>query len=316
LGKSLISKKFLELAFDIMKPIYSSYDLAHKGGYDTRMHRFYPHEGRGIPILLLHGSIEDSRIFYSSSGKGFAPFLAQKGFDVFIPDLPGKGKSSPRASRNFDHSMQTCIDRDIPDYLDYIRKFYPDEQIRIGAHSWGGVIILAWYAKYGESQNIGPMVFFGTKRRIGILTPYRLFAVDLIWTIVGSVATALLGYLPAKTMRIGSDNEPRTYYFQTNRWVYSRKWKDIVSGEDLSILLTNKSIPDLLFYAGINDHFLGHPKDVKRLIEEVGSSNYELVLLSKQNGHMKDYGHIDMLTAKECRNDHFPYAADWLLRKT
>lgn len=31
----------------------------------------------GPPVLMLHGAIENGRIFYSESGKGLAPYLAR-----------------------------------------------------------------------------------------------------------------------------------------------------------------------------------------------------------------------------------------------
>jgi predicted alpha/beta hydrolase len=276
------------------------------------MHRFQPAVGKGLPVLMIHGSIEDSRIFHSASGKGLAPYLAENGFDVFAPDLPGKGQSTPRASRSFDHSMQDFIDKDINDYISHIRQFHPDKKIRMVGHSWGGVVLLAWYAKFGSIELAGPMAFFGSKRRIGVMTPIRLFAVDFVWTFIGNLATSIAGYLPAVRFRIGSDNEPRTYYRQTNRWVYSRKWKDVKTGENLSAVLQAKEQPPLLFFAGIKDYFLGHPKDVKRLINETKPRDLKYVLLSKKTGNQKNYGHIDMLTAKTCRDDHFPIVKNWL----
>ena len=45
----------------------------------------------GITVFLMHGSVEDGRIYYSKSGKGLAPFLAQQGYDVFEIDNNHKG---------------------------------------------------------------------------------------------------------------------------------------------------------------------------------------------------------------------------------
>ena len=42
-------------------------------------------------LLLIPGSIENGHIFYSKSGKGFAPWMAERGFDVFVADLRGRG---------------------------------------------------------------------------------------------------------------------------------------------------------------------------------------------------------------------------------
>lgn len=275
------------------------------------MHRFAPKEGIGIPVLLIHGSIEDSRIFYSASGKGFAPFLAQAGFDVFVPDLPGKGKSTPKASKDFDHSQQQFIDSDFNDYISYIRRFYPAEKIRMGGHSWGGVLTLAWYAKFGSIESTGPMVFFGTKRRLATRSLSRLVMIDIMWSGVGTLSTALLGYLPAMNLKMGSDNEPAQFYRETAKWVRSDEWYDLESGENLAAKLQRKPLPHTLFFAGVNDKVLGNEQDVKRLMAETGSDLTEFMLLSRKNGNAKDYNHIDMLTARTCPEDHFPKAAKW-----
>jgi pimeloyl-ACP methyl ester carboxylesterase len=276
------------------------------------MHRFTPKGGSGTPVLLIHGSIEDSRIFFSASGKGFAPFLAQAGFDVFVPDLPGKGKSTPKASRSFNHSQQQFIDCDFNDYIGYIRTFYPAEKIRLGGHSWGGVLALAWYAKFGSTETTGPMVFFGSKRRLATRSLSRLLMIDIMWSAAGSLSTSLVGYLPAAKLKMGSENEPAQFYRETAKWVSSNSWYDLESGKDMAAMLQSKTLPPALFFAGINDKVLGNPQDVKRLMAETGSDSTKFILLSKENGNAKDYDHINMLTARTCPDDHFPPAAEWL----
>ena len=41
----------------------------------------------GEPILMVHGAIENGRIFYTESGKGLACFLARHGYQVYVADL-------------------------------------------------------------------------------------------------------------------------------------------------------------------------------------------------------------------------------------
>lgn len=295
-----------------MRYTYSHEHLDHEGNYNSCIHRFKPDEANAPPILLIHGSIEDSRIFYSSSGKGYAPFLAKNGFDVFVPDLPGKGKSRPSAAKNFKHGQKDFIDKDLNDYLNYIRKIHGEKPIRMGAHSWGGVLILAWYAKYGSGQKIGPMTFFGSKRRVGVIGLRRFFVLDLMWSGVGTLSTALSGYLPAKKLGFGSENEPADFYRETNKWVYSKNWIDPESEDNIAERLKTLDLPPILFFSAIKDFVLGHPRDVERLMQETGSESASHLLLAKHLGNLKDYNHIDMLTAPECPEDHFRLAVHWL----
>lgn len=49
--------------------------------------------GSGRPLILLHGFCEDSRMW-----QAFLPFLADAGYRVVAPDLPGFGASAPAAN--------------------------------------------------------------------------------------------------------------------------------------------------------------------------------------------------------------------------
>lgn len=290
------------------KIIKETFHIDLGGGLQSAVHRF---NGGGDPVLMIHGSIEDSKIFHSRSGKGFAPFLAQNGYDVFAPDLAGKGASRPKITRGFEHSQRDFIRRDLNRYAEFIANIHPDVPLRTAAHSWGGVLLLAWMARFSGNTPLGPGVFFASKRRISVLSARRLFMVDAVWSLAGIMATEVKGYLPAKSMGMGSENEPAAFYKEVNRWVYSKNWKDHTDGFDYREALRNTALPPVLFFAGKADKVLGHPKDVYRLMEETGAESAEYILLGKNEGNLRDYGHIDLLTARECREDHFPAALKW-----
>lgn len=289
-----------------------SYAIPLAEGMASAMHRF----GCNVsdkPILLIHGSIEDSRIFHSRSGKGFAPYLAANGFDVFAPDMAGKGQSKPKIKKGFKHSQFDFISRDIDIYISHIRSIHPDKTVHLAAHSWGGVLLLAWMARYGKMEELGPSVFFASKRRISILSLRRLFMVDLMWTAFGELSTWYKGYLPAKTLGMGGDNEPAQFYRELNRWVYSRKWIG-PDGFNYREALQSMELPPVLYLTGAADKVLGHPKDVAQLMRESGQSNAKYLKLGKDYGHAQDYGHIDILTHKSSVTDHFPITLKWLMQ--
>jgi len=291
-----------------------TFQLELEPGIYSAVHRFKTKASR-IPVLLIHGSMESSRIFYSKSGKGLAPYLAINGFDVFAIDLAGKGKSTPEASQKLNHTQGDFIHRDMNKYMEHIRTFYPETPVCIGAHSWGGVLALSWYAFYGNLRNTGPMVFFGTKRRIGVFHPKRIFMVDIMWSGLGYSMGAILGYVPTGKMKLGIEDEPIQFFKETNKWVYSNKWIDQHTGKDVSAILKETAKPPILHFAGVNDTVLGNPLDVDRLIKETGDENTELIILGRSNGNLRDYGHNDMLTAKEAPEDHFKIALEWFIKQ-
>jgi predicted alpha/beta hydrolase len=159
--------------------------------------------------------------------------------------------------------------------------------------------------------NVRSMVFFASKRRISVVHAKRIFMVDMVWTLAGTTLAALFGYLPARHIKIGSDNEPRRFFMQTNRWVYSRKWIDPADGFDYGEALQKKMMPPTLFLSGINDHVLGNPVDVELLMSEMPNPLHEFQILGKNYGNAHNYGHIDILTHHRAAEDHFPICADW-----
>lgn len=135
--------------------------------------------------------------------------------------------------------------------------------------------------------------------------------VDLVWTTLGTTMSHLLGYLPAKQLRIGSDNEPKDFYLQTNQWVYRKAWIDPEDGFDYHQSLQNRKLPPTLFLTGIHDKVLGNPVDVEKLMIEMSDPQHEFQILGKNFGNAHSYGHIDILTHPSAVEDHFPMVHDW-----
>jgi predicted alpha/beta hydrolase len=269
----------------------------------------------GPAILLVHGAIENSRIFYTQKGKGLAPFLAENGFDVFVTDLRGKGKSTPPAhTGKIKAGQYEVIMQDLPALVEKIRSLKTAQAaIHVMAHSWGGVLLAAWYARFADANpDIRSMVFFASKRKIYVHHIKRWFMVDLMWSGVGSLATWLMGYLPAKKLKMGSDDEPGKFFFECNKWVYSNQWIDPRDGFDYKEAFKKIHFPPVLSLTGANDHSLGNKYCVKKMLDEIGPKEFTCLVLSKENGNRQNYGHIDILTHPDAREDHFQAVLNWL----
>ncbi|MDQ2070027.1 alpha/beta fold hydrolase [Natronospira bacteriovora] len=285
---------------------------------DSQIHlRRLPNEG--TVVLMLHGAIENGRIFYSQSARGLAPWLAQQGYDVWVMDLGGRGESLPAIAdhprRRQAYSQTASIVEEIPAVLDYLQQQRPGARQHWVAHSWGGVMLNAVLARFPDyARRLTALCYFGSKRRVRVWNWQRLLYVDLIWCWLCPLISRIHGYLPARRLRFGSDDESLLSHRQSSRWVRRRRWIDEEDGFDYGQALSQLSLPPTLYLAGAGDRALGHPDDVQRLMEESGQGEKTLHLLSKANGHARDYGHIDMLTARDAAEDHFPLVLDWFAR--
>lgn len=267
----------------------------------------------GTPVLMLHGAIENGRIFYSGSGRGLAFYLARNGFDVYVADLRGRGKSVPPIDRHSQFGQTEAITEDIPACVEAIRKIRGPIPQHWIAHSWGGVLFTSVMARFPEyTRQVRSLVYFGSKRTIRVWNIYRILKVDLVWKWLCPLACRIAGYLPARQLRIGSDSETAKSYRQSAGWVQQDAWVDSDDGFDYGAAVINLSLPPIWYIAAQNDHALGHPRDVRDFMESAGMQDSRFTVLSRSNGNLHDYDHITMLTHPDAVRDHFPQVLEWL----
>lgn len=282
------------------------------GQQQLHLKRFCGNEN-GMPVFMVHGSVENGHIFYSNTGKGLAPWLAAKGYDVFVADLRGRGKSKPKISARSDWGLREILELDFPAMLQEIVRLKGELPQHWMGHSWGGVLLLAYLARWHAPAPVASLTFFGSKRRLGIWNPKKALMVDGAWVGMGEALTRLYGYLPAKKWKMGSDDESARSYRDTRKWVTQKPWLDPVDGFDYADALTRQALPPALYLTGADDTVLGNPIDVHRLMVETGvDQNNRLLVVGKENSYQHNYGHIDLLTHADAPTDVFPTVAEWL----
>ena len=89
----------------------------------------------GEPILMVHGAIENGRIFYTESGKGLACFLARHGYQVYVADLRGRGLSTPAIAELAEHGQHELITEDLPALHRWIAERHGGFKVHWVAHS-------------------------------------------------------------------------------------------------------------------------------------------------------------------------------------
>lgn len=264
------------------------------------------------PVLMLHGAIENSRIFYNEKGRGLGCFLADRGFAVTCADFAGRGLSSPQASRHFNHSQQQLICLDIPALINHLHQQHLQPVVVI-AHSWAGVVLAASLARFPELlPKVKAIITFGSKRVISVGGFKKRLQIDLVWNLLSPLLCRWYGYLPARQWRFGADNEPAQYLLDTISWIRGGAFVDVSDGFDYAAACAQIQWPVSWHFAAIRDQLLGHPVDVQAFLAETGLHTGHFCLLSKAKGYQHDYDHISMLTHPKASQDHFIELDKWL----
>jgi pimeloyl-ACP methyl ester carboxylesterase len=270
-------------------------------------------EEAGLPgVLLLHGTIEDGRIFYTESGRGLGPYLAEDGYQVWVPDLRGRGRSEPRIAPDTKHGQFELITEDVPFLIREMHR-WTGQPIRVGMHSWGGVLVLSALARFPELVPlVHSLCFFGSKRSIHIRTMEKLLKIDLGWFQGGELLCRNRGYLRVSRYLRGVQDEPARFFRESCEWVKVGPWVDPRDRFDYGAMIQELSMPRSLFITGAKDTYLGHPQDVRALMRESGLGDAAFRIVGRAFGAKHDYGHIDLLTHRDAPSDHFPWIADWM----
>jgi len=239
----------------------------------------------GQPILMLHGSVENGRIFYSRSGKGLAPFLAQAGYDVYVLDLRGRGESTPPVGPKSSCGQLAAITEDLPTAMAEVWQRSGQQPLHLMGHSWGRVLFNATLARFPTwTERTRSLVYWGTKRRAEALTGEVRLKIRFFWERLAYLLTALYGYLPARRWRVGSDDETRLSHRSSARWTRpGSPFIDPEDGLDYGVALQTRSLPRGLYLIGANDQGLGHPDDVARFREECHHTQSRIYLLGTAN---------------------------------
>lgn len=280
------------------------------------MTRFYSNKNNlGTPVFLVHGFMQDSSCFYASDGSGLACFLAQQGYDVFVADLRGKGKSWPSVNGNFDFGVHHMINEDIPALLKKIvEKRGPVPQIWMG-HGLGGVLLCSYYARYGD--NLAPVTniaHFGVSRYRKPSTAKIQRFRDRLYRYLASTLIAIKGYFPAKTFLLGNCNESARSYKDYMQWTHSAHWLDENDGFSYSQAVAERHWPPSFYFSSAGDQRSGNTENIRLFMKELGLHDARMMTLSRRDGNLRDYSHLEMIGHIDGNEDHFPILVNWLQR--
>jgi pimeloyl-ACP methyl ester carboxylesterase len=188
-----------------------------------RMHYDAIGPASGPPVVLVHGLGG-----HAEDWTNLAPYLARAGFRVYMPDLPGYGRSDRPA--NFSYS--------IPDEGNAVLGFMDAlelKQVDLGGWSMGGWIVQRIAS--GHAERINRLMLFdsaGIYRKpawnTDLFTPASAAEIDQLDALLMPHPPAVPGFVAADILRIS----------RRRAWIIHRALNSMLTGRDA----TDKLLPD------------------------------------------------------------------------
>ncbi len=104
------------------------------------------------PIMCLPGLAETRFVLDQALGRSFVDYLALNGFDVYMCELRGHGKSRHLKER-YDWNVQTFLDYDVPAMIETVRRESGKDKLIWIGHSMGGMLLLGYLVSAGLNKN-------------------------------------------------------------------------------------------------------------------------------------------------------------------
>ncbi len=134
-------------------------------GWELALTRYKPFnfDKNKSPILLCHGLACNRYSFDFNEKYSLARYLAEKGFDTWVLELRGHGKSRRKGIRKkFNWNFDTYAIHDAPDAVKYIKNKYMEKGVETKilwvGHSMGGMIAYAYGSTPEGKENLKGVV--------------------------------------------------------------------------------------------------------------------------------------------------------------
>lgn len=255
----------------------------------------------GTPVILAPGTFSNWSFWLGTRGTGFARELAGRGFEAWVVDLRGHGRSqrpAPGERWNFDDWGRLDLPAVVQAAHDEGRR-----PLLVG-HSAGGASVLAALAgTSGLESRVAAAAIIATP-----LPWLQRWRRAIAWGM--RFASRNMDAFPARLLGLGPEDELPGVMEQWMDWNLRGRWigRD---GTDYSTALTQLRLP-LLFIAGSGDHRFAPPAACRGLFELAGSRDRIFIEAGIDTGFSRDYGHVDLIVSREARREIWPLLADWL----
>lgn len=256
------------------------------------------------PLLLIHGTFSNRTFYLGTNERGMGRWLAARGWDVWVAELRGHGRSGHQGQGKRWH-FEDWILRDAPALIAGVLGASGSDRLVWVGHSAGGVIGFAFGGlNHALSPALAGIVAISAPAPTGLgLLQYPMAA-------AGLTVTRLLGRFPARLLRIGPEDEHPEIFAQWMRWNLRGRWL----GDDGTDYYANarRITAPVLAVAGGGDWLIAPPDLCEDLLNATSSTDPTFVVAGRATGFNEDYNHHRVVASSAARGDIWPLISDWI----
>src|SRR5262245_39165461 len=180
-----------------------------RDGYPLAATVFTPQRAPRGTVLVNSATAVPRRIY-----RGFAGYLAERGFAALTYDYRGIAGSRPPSLRGFRVRMREWALLDAAALIDHMRQVWPAAELAVVGHSFGGQAVGLVPNNAEISRALLVAAQAGYWRLFHAPEKYRVY---LLMRFIGTPIARILGYVPGR-LGIGED-VPRDVFLEWTGWV-------------------------------------------------------------------------------------------------
>lgn len=272
-----------------------------KDGWELELEHLPALGCRRAALLCGPAMMADRRSLDRPRGEGLGSFFQRRGYDVYLLDPRGHGGSGPAASRHVDWSYDDIVRRDLPAAIKAVRARAPQLPLTCLGHSLCGHGYAAAVGLYPDLP-VDLLVMLSTNIWLPQLEPSKPHwwskrALLASWARV----TRLRGFFPARALRVGTADEPRSYVAQFENWASTGRWLDEAGRTDYLETLERVRIPVLSVTARGDRLFCRTPcgRRFAAQLRRAPVTFWEIG--ARELGTRDEPGHMDLVTDNRSR---------------
>lgn len=287
------------------------------------------------PVICCHGIGANSISLDLAEEISLPRYLRARGFDTWLLDLRGRGGSErpPPGRGRYDYDFSDHARFDVKAAIELVRRETGASKVAWVGHSMGGMSIYGHCELHGDDEVqaavvCGSPVAWPRPPKIAVFARFaRFHRLPAVYQVLAArVVAPLAGYwhpriaklivnpknMDGRLMRVGLAralaNMSNRAIQQLADWITTNELKD---GERVFFKELSRITVPWLAIGGRVDRLVP-PENVKVGFDQVRSKDKKWILAGKEAGFAEDYGHIDLLLGRNCREEIYRPIAEFL----